>query len=230
MHLLQWLRLYAEQGQREVMTNHYDEAYFAWQKDIGEFGGWANAPKFLPYVKESDTVLEFGCGGGYLLRHLRCNRRIGVEINQSAREAALKNGIEVFESTDKIPVNVVADKIISNHALEHTQSPLQELLLLKNRLKPGGRAIFVVPCESISRAYSPNDINKHLYTWNPMCLGNLFIQAGFQVIHSKPYLNRWPPMYRTIARLGGRTTFELASTVYGHLRRSLSQVHLVATK
>jgi len=51
-----------------------------------------------------------------------------------------------------------ADVIISNHALEHTLHPLQELEALLPKLKPGGKVVFVVPCESIARKHKPDDI------------------------------------------------------------------------
>ena len=55
-------------------STHYDqqagEDYFDFQASIGEFGGWANVTKFSDYVAPGDTVLDFGCGGGYLLKNL----------------------------------------------------------------------------------------------------------------------------------------------------------------
>jgi hypothetical protein len=93
-----------------------------------------------------------------------------------------------------------------------------------------GRSTVVVPCESISYAYKPNDINHHLYSWSPMCLGNLFNEAGFSVHQCKPYIHNWPPLYRYIAKLGGRLIFEIACRIYGSLERSLFLVRVVASK
>jgi SAM-dependent methyltransferase len=207
------------------MTTHYDASYFSWQQSIGEFGGWANLPKFTPYIRETDTVLEFGCGGGYLLKNIPCARRLGVEINPAARDTARRNGIEVYGQASEIQAKV--DAIISNHALEHARHPLAELVSLKDRLNRSGKAVFVVPCEGVRTNYSPDDINYHLYTWSPMNLGNLFTEAGFKVIHSRALLSAWPPMYRQIASLG-RSGFDLACNVYGRLRPSKAQVHLLA--
>lgn len=208
------------------MSSYYDAAYFSWQSNIGEFGGWANSPRFSPYIAPSDCVLDFGCGGGSLLAHIDCSRRLGVEINDSARSAARTKGIEVYASAAEIPHGCV-DKVISNHALEHTLSPLVELTTLKRTIRPGGLAIFTVPCESILCAYKPN-IDHHLYTWSPLNLGNLFTEAGYKVIHSKALYSRWPPGYRHIAKLG-RMPFDMACRIYGRLYRKMFQVHLVAT-
>ena len=49
-------------------SDHYDANYLDWQKSIGEFGGKANAFKFKKSIKESSTVIDFGCSGGFLLK------------------------------------------------------------------------------------------------------------------------------------------------------------------
>jgi SAM-dependent methyltransferase len=148
---------------RELVSKHYDELYFDYQKAAGEFGGWANAPLFAGYIKPEDTILDFGCGAGWLLMNLHCRRKIGVEVNPSAAEFAIKNGIEVYHAVKDVP-DCVADKIISNHALEHTLHPLHELKSLRSKLRQNGRVVFIVPCEGIQNVYKPNDVNHHLYT------------------------------------------------------------------
>jgi SAM-dependent methyltransferase len=214
---------------KELVSKHYDESYFDWQSSIGQFGGWANQTKFVQFIGGNSDVLDFGCGGGFLLSGLTCRRKIGVEINPSAAEAARNKGIEVFSSVADVPDDCV-DVIISNHALEHTLHPLEELKLLRRKLRDGGKIVFVVPCESISYGYKPNDVNHHLYSWSPMCLGNLFTEAGFAVVESRPYIEKWPPKYRTIARLGGRRLFEIACRIYGRIERSWFQVRVIAEK
>ncbi|NTU83929.1 MAG: class I SAM-dependent methyltransferase [Chloroflexales bacterium] len=213
----------------DLISSHYDKTYFDWHAPIGEFGGWANLSKFAAYISSNSQVLDFGCGGGYLLKNIQCSKKVGVEVYPAAIEIARKNGIEMFHSVEEVPDEYV-DVIISNNALEHTLQPLTELKGLHKKLKTGGRAIFVVPCESVSYSYKPNDINHHLYSWSPMCIGNLFTEAGFAVIESKPYIHKWPPRYRLIARVGGRRLFEAACRIYGKLERSWFQVRVIAEK
>lgn len=210
-------------------SNHYDREYFAWQASIGEFGGWANQTKFVDYISSDDKVLDFGCGGGYLLKNINCRKRIGVEPNQAAAEIAAQNGLEVFKSVAEVPDDYV-DVIISNNALEHTLHPLKELRSLRDKLKTVGKIIFVVPCESISRSYKANDINHHLYSWSPSCIGNLFAEAGYSVVESKAYIHKWPPKYRTVAKLGGRKLFEFGCRIYGQIARDWFQVRIIAEK
>ena len=48
----------------------YSKEYFDWQKNLGELGGLYDTYKYLPYIKKDDYVLDFGCGGGYILKSL----------------------------------------------------------------------------------------------------------------------------------------------------------------
>ena len=207
----------------------YNKEYYKWQAPIGEFGGWANLSKFRKYTTGDQDVLDFGCGGGFLLKQLDCKTRTGIEVNPAAREAARQNGSVVYEKTEDVPDNSF-DLIISNHALEHVHHPLGELKLLYQKLRVGGRSVFVVPCETIYCSYREDDINHHLYTWSPMCLGNLFKEAGFLVVESKPFMHKWRMKFRFFARFGGRWLFELASRLYGRIDRRMFQVRVVAEK
>jgi len=184
---------------------------------------------FDEYISSESRVLDFGCGGGFHLKSLHCSMKVGVEVNTSAIETAKKNGIEVFRTVEDVPDGYV-DVVISSNALEHTLYPLDELRSLHKKLVMGGKAIFVVPCESISYTYKPNDQNHHLYSWSPMCIGNLFEEAGYSVIESKPYIHKWPPNHQLIARVGGRRLFEVACRLYGRIERSWFQVRVVAEK
>ena len=213
----------------KLVSAHYNEDYFAYQERIGKFGGWANQTKFQDYVSATDTVLDFGCGGGYLLAGLASAREIGVEPNPAAAEIAAQNGHDVYKNSAEVP-DKIADVVISDNAFEHTLYPLIELKTLFEKLRPGGRIVLVVPCENISSAYRPNDINHHLYSWGPMCLGNLLTEAGFRVLESRPYIHKWPPFYRSVAAIGGRLGFEIACRIWGRLARRWFQVRAVAER
>ena len=47
--------------------HHYSDKYFEWQSNVGIFGAIANRIKFEKFIKEDQKVLDFGCGGGYML-------------------------------------------------------------------------------------------------------------------------------------------------------------------
>jgi hypothetical protein len=74
-----------------------------------------------------------------------------------------------------------ADVLISSHALEHTFDPFEKLKLTRRKLKPGGLAVLVVPCERYDTKYVEQNMDQHLYTWAPVNIGNLVRYAGFTV-------------------------------------------------
>ncbi len=218
-------------------TSHYGEEYFKRYFEGGRFGGWANLVKFSKYVDARMRVLDFGCGCGHLLANINCKEKAGVEINPFARAEAEKSGIQTVASTSEIE-DGWADMIISNHALEHCQHPLQELQALLPKVVSGGMVVFVVPCEAIKNNYRTSDPNHHLYSWSPMSLANLFAEAGFTVVESKAYIHHWPPRFisRLLRSLGGRWLFEAGCRIYGALTylnltpASCSQIRVVAKR
>ena len=213
-------------------TSHYNSDYFNWQKNIGAFGGWANKYKYQKHINPHHTVIDFGCGGGFLLANLNCKRKIGIEPNASASSSILGFGIEHFDSP-KTALKTLgfecADTIISSHALEHTPNPLQELKDLYPLLKKGGSIHFFVPLDTFRYSYDDKDFNKHLFSWSPQNLGNLFTEAGFPVDYSKPYIHKWPPYYTTLAKLGW-PIFNFICKVWGRIDNKWYQVQIRALK
>lgn len=208
----------------------YDETYFKYQSPMGKIGGIVNVSKFDGYISHTDVVLDFGCGGGYILSRIDCARRLGVEVNPVAQHEARANGLEVYTFLSEVDIESV-DVVISNHALEHTRLPFSELQEMHRVLRPNGRVVIVVPCESVFRPYQAADPNHHLFSWSPMCMGNLLLEAGFQDVESRAYIRRAPPKVgSTIARLGGQGLYELSSRVYGWLNPTLSQVRATGVK
>ena len=212
---------------------HYNADYFAWQQKSGEFGGWANVDKYRTSVKASDRVLDFGCGGGFLLANLDCAARFGIEPNPSAREMAASNGVTVFANAADALAALspgTIDVIVSDNALEHALEPWRELQSIRPLLKQGGLLHIVVPCEGISWKYKADDINQHVYSWSPQSLGNLLKAAGFEVRTSRPYIHKWPPrVAHKIARLG-RPAFNLAARLWGRIDRRWFQVEAIAIR
>lgn len=205
---------------------HYDECYFEAQKRNGETEGKAEVFKFSAFVNPNDTVLDFGCGGGFTLKNLNCGRRWGVDINPSARECAKQQGIEVFETIEQLPEQLI-DVVISNHALEHVFSPLDFLKGLRLKLKSTALVVFVVPHDCAKQVWQVNDTNMHLYTWNRMTLGNLFVTAGYAVEKVELIRHRWPPRPRQVMKHIGHKWFHRLSYLVGWFTGTV-QVRIVA--
>lgn len=192
---------------------YYGEKYFEWQKAVGEFGGRANLFKFEKYIKENDNVLDFGCGGGYLLNNIKtCGKKIGVEINPIAREQAKDSGIICFKNIKEVEDNSI-DVLISNHALEHVDDPILCINEFRRVVKNGGKIVIVVPHE-ISDELNPCDINKHLFTWSPQNLYNLLIEGKIDVVNCERMYHAWPLGYKEILEKYGWEEFHKACELH----------------
>jgi SAM-dependent methyltransferase len=156
-------------------------AYHRHYQPLAAAFGEVNARKFQRFVGPSDTVVDFGCGPGFTLARLQAGSAIGVEVNDESRRFAESLGIETATSADLLPEKS-ADVVVSNHCLEHTLNPLEELQQLHRVLRPGGTIVLYVPVDDWrsrrQRRVDP-DVNHHLYTWTPLLLANLLREAGF---------------------------------------------------
>lgn len=178
-------------------SEHYKNAkgieYFDYQQKSAP-GARLEARKFAPFIIPSDRVLDFGCGGGWILRQLNCAYGVGVEVNQAARALCKRNGVTVFASLGEIKVGEF-DVAISNHCLEHVPRPLDELRGICRLVRSGGRLVLVLPIDDwrVQRDFTGRDIDHHLYTWTPRLLANILREAGFEVENIEVLTYAWFP-------------------------------------
>jgi SAM-dependent methyltransferase len=209
---------------RSIEVSHYSglagERYYTYQSRDAEVMAKHIGRKFSRDVCASDVVIDFGCGGGFLLGALSCAQRLGIEINPAARRAAEANGLTCFESLDEIQ-DCTADVAIAHHSLEHVVSPLRVLCDLQSKLKPGGVLIVVVPIDDwrTQKRYDPNDPNHHLYTWTPLTLGNLLAEAGFDMstlaitLGVNGWFRAFPKLYRRLPGPFGNLLLRLWASI-----------------
>lgn len=197
---------------------HYDKNYFEYQKTIGLFGGEANLFKFKDYIKETDDILDFGCGGGYLLKSINTKgRKIGVDINMVALDVAEKNGVECYNALQKIEDDAV-DVVISNHAIEHIENPSEAIREMIRVTRQGGRIVIVVPHE-VDKTVATKDVNMHIHTFSPQNLYNLFLSVGLKEIKASRICHKWVPGYKHIQKALGWRVFHSMCYIYGGLRK-----------
>jgi len=170
----------------------YDAKYWEWQKTMNMFGA-AYKGDIIKHLfltlpeKKAQSILEFGCSGGYILNTMPVPHKYCVEINPSARAFArdtFPDIQDIFSRLEDIPEGLRFDIIYTTSVLEHVDCPLCELRKLKYKLTPGGMLIVGLRndgADHLSQTFDKikNDPNHHIYTWNPLLLGNLLTSAGY---------------------------------------------------
>jgi SAM-dependent methyltransferase len=178
-----------------VAELHYDQDYFEWQSRIARTGAPSQAKASQNYIRPGDSVLEIGCGGAFSLALVNAREKYCLEISPTARAthaAGIQSSGTWKDLALILPLGTV-DVIYSWDSLEHHPSPIDTLMCARSFLRPGGLIYIVVPfdhagmgnpnktMEIYGRGYVPNDVSFHLFTWNPLLLGNLMTAAGFEL-------------------------------------------------
>lgn len=216
-----------------VTESHYDARYFDSQKSVGALSAIVDRDKFAEWIAPDNVVLDFGAGGGFMLRALvqDPNKRIAVEVNPAARSFMASQDTDAYNDMGAI-CNHVVNVVISDSALEHVSNPHFIASEMYKVLAPGGLAVIVVPCEGLfTRDLGPTDPDKHLFSWSPGALANLFRDVGFEVLQCKPFLRRWPPKAILVHSLIGTRLFRWVCQLWGIICvPKIAQVRLVALK
>ena len=206
----------------------YNEDYFSMQVECAKIDSILDRAFFQNYIKPTDRVAEFGMGGGLLLHKLNCREKIGIEVNVVAREYAEQLGIKSVANLEELE-DESQDVIISTHALEHCLEPYKIICGLRKKLADGGKAVFVVPYDSIRDEYIKGENCYHLYTWNQRNLGNLFKVAGYFIRQVGLREVAWPKGWKEMFTEDKQDWFEAISVLESE-RIGYYSVYVVAEK
>jgi len=181
-HELRYPELLADEELRQAWSSFSDMAYFA-------------------NVTADDVIMEFGAGlGANLLTVSKRAETWMIEPASIGRRLASQNRIHVASSLDELPSDLRFDFVLCRHVLEHVCDPRGTLEALRKVLRVDGVLMLVLPCESPNAMPDTNDIDHHLFCWNPRTISNLLRVSGFKVIDIRDeYFNgrrRLLPFYR----------------------------------
>lgn len=108
----------------------------------------------LAQIKDTDKVLEVGCGAGHILERIDKGKLYGIDISeiqiQRSRER-LGNRVELRKSAgEEIPYDdKTFDSILCSEVIEHVLDPVPLLKEMKRVLKDDGILSLSIPNESM---------------------------------------------------------------------------------
>lgn len=113
------------------------------------------------YIKDTDKVLEVGCGKGAFVKHITTKDYIGLDFSENAKKMAEQNGIiieneMIQDYAEKYPNSF--DVVVSFQVLEHVSDPKSFIEAKLKALKVGGKMIIAVPSEDSYLKYITNGI------------------------------------------------------------------------
>lgn len=105
---------------------------------------------FQRWIGPDDVVVDLGCGFGEFLNHLRCGRKIGVDMNPDSAEH-LAGNVE-FHASDVCDLSFLPDgqagTVFTSNLMEHLpdKAAVETMLRQARRvLTPGGQFIAMGP-------------------------------------------------------------------------------------
>jgi len=109
----------------------------------------------LSEITASDSVLDAGCGEGYITKEIAkaAHTVKAIDANHGSIAAAKKlnsaPNIDYELANIEVLKNQNFDKVVSSNVLEHVQDPKKALQSLLKVLKPGGKLILTFPNEKM---------------------------------------------------------------------------------
>jgi 2-polyprenyl-3-methyl-5-hydroxy-6-metoxy-1,4-benzoquinol methylase len=100
----------------------------------------------LEWLRSLDptSIVDVGCGPGWLLRAMLDIWKIGVETCEGATAEVWRHGITCVGSTDDLPAGSF-DVVVCYHVIEHMRDPERELCQMRKLLRKGGWLLLGTP-------------------------------------------------------------------------------------
>lgn len=209
------------------MKSNYKKKYFLFQEEIGKHAAEIFSTFYNSKIKYDSTVVDFGCGGGFLLEKINCKNKIGIEINPFLIKR-LEGKFKIYQSLNHIRDDSI-DIFILHSVLGHLKNPFKTISKIRSKLKENGIIIIYV----ISDKYNyklKDDINKIYYSFSERNLTNIFSTLGFQLEYVKFYKHHWPPKYKFFYNFFGSKIFNLISFIYGSIFKVNRHSHFIFKK
>ncbi|PII10383.1 hypothetical protein CR918_00985 [Stenotrophomonas indicatrix] len=174
------------------VSEQYNERYYSGNGQDGDRPALRLFTRLAKRYLPPGRILDFGCGPGFFLDHLRRHfNAVGIEQSPwASAEARRRTGVDVHESMAGL-ADASMDALVSVHVVEHIEDPALDAVLAEwhRVLRPGAKAMVVTPdAEGFAHrrkgkdwiAFTdPTHINLKSHSqWQAA-----FEAAGFSVVH-----------------------------------------------
>lgn len=130
------------------MSEQYGEEYYSGNGQDGDRPALKLFTRLARRYLPAGRILDFGCGPGFFLDHLRHHfEAMGIEQSPwASAEARRRTGVTVHASLEQV-ADAGIDALVSVHVVEHIEDPALEAILGQwhRVLRPGGRALVITP-------------------------------------------------------------------------------------
>jgi 2-polyprenyl-3-methyl-5-hydroxy-6-metoxy-1,4-benzoquinol methylase len=147
------------------------------------------------------SLLEIGCGYGYLLAAAKPDFeiRVGTDFSERAIDRAKQSGARVYRGgVDAVPTDEKFDCVVATHVIEHVYDPEAFLTTLKSRLNPGGTIVIATPDMgslwrwAMGHRWPSFKLPEHILYFDRRSLSRLMQKTGFTHLQSFPYPHAFP--------------------------------------
>lgn len=210
----------------ETMAEYYrPETYARAEEEGSEVGKrldayaarLASGYPFPPRTPEGAgySALDVGCGDGRFMAALQKRgwQVTGTETDPTAAELAHKRTQATVYETPLPPEEVGAkyDLVALLHVLEHVSDPRETLTGVRERLKPGGKLLLVLPnADSLEAglfgtSWYHLDLPRHFWAFSPGSLVRLVETCGFEIadVRYTPFLFAPQSLLRVFGKANG---------------------------
>lgn len=148
---------------------------------------------FQGYVDQGAAVLDWGCGSGNFAGSVEAagGTYLGVDFAGPAIAHGVARGLRLMSVDEFMFIDETFDLITLNQVLEHHLDPIDVVLNLVKRLRPGGRIAVAVPnpdspviwASAIPLEFPPH----HLTRWRDTHLRALADIGGLKVVEYRTH-------------------------------------------
>lgn len=147
------------------------------------------------------SLLEIGCGYGYLLKEAKdyFSLRVGTDFSAQGARLAAANADKVYEGgIEQIPFTDQFDCVVATHVIEHIYQPLEFVKQLMSRAKSGGTIVLAAPDmggmlrKVMGHRWASFKIPEHVIYFDAATLASLMREAGLIDIGRLPYPHAFP--------------------------------------